>query len=746
MQLDHAFRLSAILLAATSFTSLALALVLPPWLFILTSIAFILSLLRVYRASWIAGLSLRLHFSTVTWNVFLLLAFVGFWIDLLLLSQELLSAGVHFLILLMVNKLATLDQRQDVLHLYAISLIMLLASAALVTQIWYAPLFFLYLVTGVWTLLLYHLVKEQDEYALRQSITPNQAQATSSSPRITASFFWTANAMAAVAFGLTLLFFFMIPRIGTGFLHQEDGKSLRTTGFTERVDLGAIGPVKQDPSIVMRIELPKAVGDTSRRDPLYVRGVAYNRYNGKSWSNSLPLRRTLTELPQGTFTLPIFGLQSSMAARGLRQDILLEPLDTAVLFGVSTPVSIKGNFLSVQADLMGSLHLPFPSHTRIHYTAYSLPTDLATSESSATAFVYPEFIVQQYLQLPFLDPRIMDLARRVTEPAISVSATVQLIRSHLLSNYRYTLDVSSLQSAHPLEDFLLTRKTGYCEHYATAMVMLLRAVGIPARLVTGFLATEWNEFGQYYTVRQRDAHAWVEVYFPQSGWLTLDPTPSSAEATTQSWWESAGSVVDSARLQWDSLFVSYSASDQFAVVQGLRESGDAVRTKLSNSLTSMLANGARMLFTLLKTLTPSTIPHVALLLALALVTSYLLLHRFRRYGGKRLREDLYSSDQRIVIALYRSMVDCFARHGIAKSASATPLEFLQHIHEQWGEAWPAAGALTHLYARVRFGEAPLTAEERSYAEGHLHTLRKLVRSSSSSKKPGQSQTCFPSSP
>ncbi|MBI4000562.1 MAG: DUF3488 domain-containing protein, partial [Nitrospira defluvii] len=514
MLFDHAFRLSSILLAAISLTSLALAISLPPWLLILAGAAFAMALLRIHRASLISGLLLHLRFSAITWNVFLLLAFVGFWIELLLLSQELLPAGIHFLVLLLVNKLSNLDQRQDVLHLYAISLITLLASAALTTQVWYAPFFFIYLVTGVWTLLLYHLVKERDEYPGNQPTRLDEAPPPLSPAHITSRFFWTTNAMAAGAFGLTLLFFFFIPRIGVGFFQNNHGESLRTTGFTEQVDLGAIGPVKQDPSIVMRVELPEAVGDESRREPLYLRGVAYNRYNGKSWSNSLPHRRMLTELPQGTFTLRTPGVKLPAAARGLRQEILLEPLDTAVLFGASLPISIRGNFLSVQADLMGSLHLPFPSHTRIQYTAYSLPGNLISAESAATAFLYPEFIVQQYLQVPAVDAHIIDLARRVTQPATSVLETVHLIRTHLLTTYRYNLDVPSLQSAHPLEDFLLTRKTGYCEHYATAMVMLLRTVGIPARLVTGFLATEWNAFGHYYTVRQRDAHAWVEVYFP----------------------------------------------------------------------------------------------------------------------------------------------------------------------------------------------------------------------------------------
>jgi transglutaminase-like putative cysteine protease len=727
MLLAHAFRLSSLFLAATSFTSLALALSLPRWLLTLASVAFVLALLRIHPAPLFSGLVIRLRFSAITWNAFLLLAFVGFWIDLLLFSQELLPAGIHFLVLLLVNKLSNLDHRQDVLHLYAISMIMLLASAALTTQVWYAPFFFLYLVAGVWTLLLYHLVKEQDEYPLGQPTSHDQTPPSGLSVRISSRFFWSTNAMASGAFVLTLLFYFFIPRVGAGFFQQNHGESLRTTGFTEHVDLGAIGPVKQDPNIVMRVELPEVNVDEPRGETLYLRGVAYNRYNGRSWSNNLSHRRMLTELPQGTFTLRTSSMKPEAATRGLRQDILLEPLDTAVLFGISTPFSVKGGFLSVQADLMGSLHLPFPSHSRIHYTAYSLPANLVSAERTATALLYPEFIVQQYLQTPALDPRVINLAHRVTRPASSILEAVELIRTHLLTNYRYNLDVPSLQSAHPLEDFLITRKTGYCEHYASAMVMLLRTVGIPARLVTGFLATEWNEFGHYYTVRQRDAHAWVEVYFPQSGWITMDPTPASTEALTQTWWQSAGSVVDSVRLKWDSLFVNYNVSDQFALVQGIRESGEVVRTRMSDSVTNMAERGSALFGRFIKAFTPSSTQQTTLLILMAIATSYLAMRMLRHHWQDSPREDSYSTSQRVVITLYTSMIDRFAQQDIVKGVCTTPLEFLSHVHEQWPEAWPAADALTRLYTRVRFGRASLTEEEYSYAESLLHTLRTLKR-------------------
>ena len=719
MALDQAFRLSSILLAATSFAGLAMATVLPLWLLALGTVAFAAALLRLVERSGVGRALGSLRFSALTWNIFLLLAFAGFWVDFLLVSQELLPAGIHFLVTLLINKLFNLEQRRDFLHLYAISLMAILAAAALTSHIWYAPLFLGYLLSGVWTLLLYHLTKEKEESVAGPSQNTSPTLQPVPPGQITARFFWTTNAMAAGAFCLTLAFFFTIPRIGVGFLQKSHGESLRTTGFSEHVDLGVIGPVKHDPSVVMRVELPEG-GYPGKSEPFYLRGVAYDRYNGKSWSNSLPHRRTLTELPPGTFTVRSSSTPTPQAiGRRIRQDVLLEALDTAVLFGAPLPVSVTGEFLTVQSDLMGALYLPFPAASRVQYTTYSVPRTLVPMERTATAFSYPEFIRQHYLQMPTSDPQVTDLARRVTQPASSIAEAVGLLRTHLMNSYRYSL-----------EDFLFGRKTGYCEHYATAMVILLRSVGIPARLVTGFLATEWNEFGNYYTVRQRDAHAWVEVYFPQSGWITVDPTPPAIVAAPTTWWQSVGSAMDSVRLKWDRLFVHYSANDQMAVVQGLRESGDAMRARLSESLSNTFAPETAALGRLLGRLVRSDLKQAVLMILVVLLgAGYFFTMILRRAGWLTTQRDSLSANQRVAVTLYTEMLTCCSHRGIVKAASTTPREFLHQVRAHWSEALPSVEALTQLYGRVRFGRILLTPDDLATAQQHLRTLNGLSRSS-----------------
>jgi len=160
MPFDQAFAVSSVLLAATAFSGLVLAQSVPLWLALPTAIILILSLLHAAGVQFLRRAIAQITVSPTLWNVMLIGAFVILLIDLTIISRDLLPAGIHFLVVLLGIKLLTLQQRRDYRHLYAISLMAILASAALTTDAWYVPIFLLYLLAAVWTLLLYHLTQE----------------------------------------------------------------------------------------------------------------------------------------------------------------------------------------------------------------------------------------------------------------------------------------------------------------------------------------------------------------------------------------------------------------------------------------------------------------------------------------------------------------------------------------------------------------------------------------------------------
>src|SRR5215470_1755186 len=165
MPFNQALTLSSVLLAAIAFSGLALAQSVPLWLALPTAIALIISLLDAGGVLFVRRAIAQTTVSPTLWKVVLIGAFVMLLIDLTVVSRDLLPAGIHFLVILLGIKLLTLQQRRDYRHIYAVSLMAILASAALTTDAWFVPIFLLYLLMAVWTLLLYHLTQETGETA-----------------------------------------------------------------------------------------------------------------------------------------------------------------------------------------------------------------------------------------------------------------------------------------------------------------------------------------------------------------------------------------------------------------------------------------------------------------------------------------------------------------------------------------------------------------------------------------------------
>lgn len=722
MPFEQAFKFSAVLLSAVAFAGLFLARGIPAWLAVVTTALMLLTLMQTM--GWPVSLRIKPSLSTspALWNGLLISAFLLFLVDVSVLSQELLPAGVHFLVILLGIKLVTLHERRDYRQLYAICLMAILASAALTTEVWYIPIFLLYLLAAVWTLLLYNLTGKASPSLVAPASSPQSVPPASR--RITSRFFWLTNGIALSTFTLTLMIFFLLPRISVGILQKSRGEGLKTTGFSEQVDLGMIGSVKEDPQIVMRVELPDQ--PASGKSRLYLRGLAFDHYNGRSWSSGNRNRRSLGLISDGTFAARSGGSRAPLS-EPLRQDILLEALDTSVLFAAPFAEYVSGEFIGVQADGMAGLHLTYPSSSRIRYSVVSREHQIMADEQVALELDYSSSVRDRYLQLPEASDQLAELAHRVTDRAATPYEKISAVFRHLSSNYHYSLDADTTTSSRPIDDFLFTRKTGYCEHYATAMVLMLRSIGIPARLVTGFLATEWNDFGGYYTVRQRDAHAWVEVYYPHSGWITMDPTPAGA-LTAPSMWDTFRRLGESFRLHWDRVFIRYSARDQLAVVQSIREGGDSARDVLSQWTKGFGVAASQLMRELearARAANPIIFWLVAVLPALGLACLILVIRDQWRY--RRSPDRPMARKQQQIVQLYKKMLEIAARRGINTRPSMTPTEFTQVVGREWTEAESTVAGLTALYCRGRFSSSSLSGEELNQAVDQINALRRLVR-------------------
>ncbi len=718
MNLDAAFRLSSILLATSGFVGLVLTGELPAWLAVAGGAALAAGLAHAlgYGPAW--GL---FTLSQQTWTGLMIAAFLFMFADLFWISGDLLPAGIHFLVALMVQKLFTLRARKDFLHLYAISLMELLGAAALTLELWYAAVFAAYLLTAIWTLLLYHLRSEAEEAQAADVAARATAQARQPGT-ITSRFFWSTNGIAIGALCLTLLIFIVTPRIGAGFFEKNRGDLIRMSGFSEKVDLGMVGSVKLDNTVVMRVEFPDHKGPLTERT--YFRGASYDAYDGRSWSNTLHDRQPLARSLEGEFVVAADRLPGSSI--GLRQDILVEALDTSVLFGVPFVESVKGAFSAVQVDGMGDVSLPFVPATRFQYGVRSIPTRVSGDDRGNTHADYPESLRRRFLQLPAVGQRVAELARQIVQPAASPYDMAAAVERHLKQSYQYSLDLGTTPTVNPIEDFLFVRKTGYCDHYATAMVVLLRTLGIPSRLATGFAEGEWNDVGGYYTVRQRDAHAWVEVYFPNSGWVTFDPTPNVPLALPHPLVVRAGKVLDSIRLKWDRFVIRYSFRDQVAMARGVREQGEAVRVRVAARFVTLLRWGTEL---------RARIAHIGqspgwLMAGGAIVfcalASFVLARRFRQGNWWKPRRVSGPTAQHLAaLKIYNRMLQLLRSRGLTKAPGMTPLEFADKIARERMEASQFVTPLTELYCRVRFGQISLSPDDLMHAQVLLANLHSI---------------------
>lgn len=169
------------------------------------------------------------------------------------------------------------------------------------------------------------------------------------------------------------------------------------------------------------------------------------------------------------------------------------------------------------------------------------------------------------------------------------------MEAYLLQNYRYSLELRRDPRFEPIEDFLFEQKSGNCEYFAASMAVLLRSVGVPARVVNGFQKGEWNEFGGYYAVRQRDAHSWVEVYVGPFGWLTFDPSPRAGfEAEGQASLGFLARYLDSLRMRWNRYIIDYNLGDQILLARALKRRSEAFRDELSGSMSALKGKLGRL--------------------------------------------------------------------------------------------------------------------------------------------------------
>jgi len=503
-----------------------------------------------------------------------------------IVTGDFLGVGSMFLIWLVVAKAYNRRAARDWQQMYLLAFLMLVAGSVLNADLTYGACFLGFVISATWALTLFHLRREMEDNLLVKHAADRASERVEvrrilDSKRIVGGrFFFGTGALSFGVFIVSAVIFLALPRVGFGFFLKNRG-GLTLSGFSDGVHLGGHGVIKNDDTVVMRVEVDPAVG--GRQAPeIHWRGIAFDHYEHGSWSRSKQAvpSHVLREIPaSGTERLLMQWRDSpqpsTMVDNGTKQSIWLEPLDSDVLFGGGKPYVYEYAQIarSRTPKRLVNNEMRVDHGSTLHYTVWSDLGGPSPDElRAATGEIKPDYLV--YLQLPdAITPRTRQLADKITKPYTNNYDKAVAIEKWLDANATYTLQLADPGAQEPIDFFLFDRKKGHCEYFASAFAVLARAAGIPTRQVNGFLGGEWNEYQGYVAVRAGDAHSWDEVFFPGKGWVTFDPTPPDRHDPLgrggTGWRAKMSRFLDTLRFQWTKWVIEYDLVAQLALFKDI---------------------------------------------------------------------------------------------------------------------------------------------------------------------------------
>jgi hypothetical protein len=508
-------------------------------------------------------------------------------------------------------------------------------------------------------------------------------------------------------FLFTAILFVLFPRVGLSLLLMSPSHSQRMIGFSDQVSLGGMGKLRSDPTIAMRVYLKDLAENPPERIPLYLRGAAFDQYDGFGWARSIkgrvPADQNGTVIWVGPRTLNLGREMMTIDLEALQPPLLFMPPKTYAVRLQTRGTPPLGRLPNLFAGPEQQLDYDSLDDRGLRYQVFEGPRFHIVLSNSQ---------LQRYLTLPAdLTPRVAELAKSWVGGENNPRKIAQLIEKRLQVEYKYDLESPSGGAPNPLDHFLFESKRGHCEFYSTAMAIMLRTLGVPTRNVAGFVGGTYNPFGEFYAVRQGDAHSWVEAYFKDRGWERFDPTPpadAAPMAETGGFLPFVRDLVEAASQRWTRHVVGYDLQQQ---VQMLRSISQRYKPfgKSSNSSVDTASN-KRLL---------------AIVLGLGMLGAAAgIWYRSRNRPGRGPNAGSAAQVAQLqAVQLYKTLEEAMAARGVPRRIATPPLGHVQALLAIRHPIAAEAHALTVLYLEARFGDRPLSASERAQFASRVKALR-----------------------
>jgi len=631
----------------------------------------------------------------------------------LFMGHDILQVAVEFAAGLQILRIATRRGAAHDQQIVLLALLHLIAGTVLGGGMAYGFCFLGFLIVAPGALVLSHLRREVEgnyrQGARDRSGLPVDVPRILRSRRVVSRrFLMVTCSLSIPIFLFTALLFVFFPRVGLSLLLINQGRSERMIGFSDQVDLGKVGKLRTDSTIALRVFLPNTPEEPPPRIPLYLKGAAFDSYDGTTW------RRDKTQTQAERVADRIWVRPRGVSADTELMLIDLEPIKPTVLFlppgadAIEVLTSVEkplvGPNWTITRGREGDFEYQRPDERGLRYRVFG------TAPGTPPAPVKLDDPARYLALPPGISDRVRQLAASWAGDASDPRLIAGRLEQHLRNDYSYDLESPSGASSNPLEHFLFESRRGHCEFYSTGMAVMLRTLGVPSRNVTGFIGGTFNRFGRFYAVRQGDAHSWVEAFLPGSGWTRFDPTPVAAAAPVA---EIHGltaflrDFIEAAGERWDRHVVGYDLGQQMELFSEVR------RTLRKNaSVTGWMRGGGRWVVVLL------------VIGAAGGVAVYLWRRRTRRLRPTNERGPTLTARDMRIVKLYQQLEEAERGYGLMRSPGTPPLSHARALVELGHPIAEEVMSLTEWYLAVRFGGVPIDDDGYASFQRRVSALKR----------------------
>jgi len=633
-----------------------------------------------------------------------------------------LSSMVHLLCFSYVLKAFELKKRRDFYQLWLLGVFVLASALIFKQNLAFALVSFITIVINLSVLLQFFTGTNTGTTTGTQLVNPSASQLAEQSSikgsnlskkeslKESLQVIKTVIMLVTQSMILAIVLFLVFPRLSP-FWQVPLAKSAKT-GLSDTLQPGDIANLARSTELAFRVDFSGSVIPSYSQ--LYWRAMTLENYNGRQWTRATKYRKKMADEEYQSLeqTLKAAMMENTLTNTPLQTidyQVIAEPSFQRYLFALAPATSTDAKLFAL-SDYTWQAKKPI--NQSINYSVkshLSVPLELELNDSST----------QLNLAYPIgSNPKLEALAQQLQQDYVDVEKRSQVILNMITQqNFFYTLQPPLLNN-NSLDQFFFSTKAGFCSHYASAYTFLMRASGVPARMVTGYLGGEYNAKSAnektaqgHLSIYQYDAHAWSEIWIEGQGWVRVDPTGAVDP-------QRVNSGLSSQLLQQQSAlnndFISLYRFKQFAWLNTLRLRFDALDYQWTRLV---LGYSAQQQVDLLKQLFGKILPwKLALIITGSLLLSFGLLILIFKW---RDREKAHSPVLTSWLVLYQKALALLAKKGLTKESSLTVNDFAQQVRQNNPDIAIHFTRFSHLFNQLNYQQ--MSVKERQVLETKMHS-------------------------